>query len=219
MYHTRIKKILFCVIALLMLSLLTSGCLLLRFLPDNTVGVGLFKAVYSISLTRKNFLEFYSPVRKDAIRYVPVDVNQFLIQKIENTTDENEISAIVHFYSLQAKEHRIGYLINISESARIKVINQLIKGLDDEANLGGKLMLLEETRTDKRLGKGSVGIIGTNYLTFPTQQEYRKWFYEQSVSVVLAKYQEWWNSNLSWEEKKKINPLKNTNVGVSHCCG
>lgn len=219
MFCSKIKLILLFSISLLLLSFLTSGCLLLRYLPDNEISITLFKAVYNLPFGKKTFLEFYSPGREDVRGKVPVEINQFLIQKIETTNDENEISAIVHFYALQANAHRIGYIYHISEEAKMKVTNQLIKELNDESNLGGKLMMLEEIRTGKRLGKGSFGIEGLNHPNFSTLEEHREWFDKQSARIVKTKYQEWWTSNLSWEEKKKINPLQDTNIKVSQCCG
>jgi len=219
MVGSKIKVFLISSILLILLTLLTSGVLLLRYLPDNKAGVVLFKTVYSLPLNKKAFLEFYSPVRENSTGYIPIKVNQFLIQKLEDTNDENEISAIVNFYALQASGHRLGYLFHISGQAKIKIIGQLIKELDDEETFGGKLMLLEELRTGKRLGKGSFTIEGINYPKFSTPREFRKWFSEQFAPTVKTKYQQWWNSTLSWEEKKKINPLEGTNIKVSECCG
>lgn len=219
MVRSKIKRILFFICALLMLTCLTSSCLLLRYLPDNEYSIELFKIVYKLPVGRKSFLEFYSPARENVRGYVPVEVNQFLIQKLEVTKNENEFSAIVNFYALQASDHRLGYLLQISEQAKIKVIKQIIKDLDDEATFVGKIMMLEELRIGKSLGKGGYFIEKTNYPQFATWKEHQKWFYGQSASVVIPKYKEWWNSNLSWEEKRKINPLQETNVRVSECCG
>jgi len=219
MFRSKIKLILLSIASLFLLTLLTSGCLLLRYLPDNEISITLFKTVYSLPIGKKSFLEFCSPVRKNESGHLPKEINQFLISKIETTNNENEISAIVNFYALQASGHRIGYIYNISEEAKIKVINQLIKEFDNESNLGGKLMMLEEIRVGKGLGKGSFSIEGTNKPKFSTLEEYKQWFDEQSAPIIKIKYQEWWNSNLSWEEKKKINPLQDTNIKISECCG
>lgn len=219
MIRSKVKLIALSIAALFLLSFLTSGILLLRYVPDNNLSIGLFKTVYILPIGKKSFLEFYSPVREYGIGYVPKEINDFLIYRIENSTDESEISAIANFYAIQASGHRIGYLINISEPAKMKLVNQLVKELDDEATLIGKLMLLEEIRTSKGLGKGSISIEGIKYPRFSTLREFDQWFYEQSAPIVIPKYQEWWNSNLSWEEKKKINPLQDTNIKVSECCG
>jgi len=219
MFRSKIKLILLSVASLFLFSLLTSGCLLLRYLPDDEVSITLFKAVYILPFGKKTFLEFYSPVREDARGYVPIEINQFLIQRIETTNDENEMSAIVHFYAIQASGHRIGYIHHISDEFKPKLVNQLIKELNNKSNLGGKLMMLQEIRIGKSLGKGSFGIEGLNHPNFSTLEEYREWFDKQFAPIVKTKYQEWWNSNLSWEEKKKINPLQDTNIKISECCG
>lgn len=219
MFRSKIKVILLSGSLFVLLTTLTSGCLLLRYSPDNENSVGLFKIAYNISFGKKTFFRFYSPVRENERGYIPKEVNQFLIQKIENTNDESELSALIDFYALQANGYRIGYLFHISEQAKIKVASQLVKELANEENLGGKLMMLEEIRTGKLLGKGSYSIEVVNQPEFSTVEEYGKWFDEQAAPIVKTKYQEWWNSNLSWEEKKKINPLEGTNIKVSHCCG
>jgi hypothetical protein len=86
--------------------------------------------------------------------------------------------------------------------------------------------LLEEIRRGKSLGKGDISIKGMSKPEFTTLEEdkiwrknYEVWFNEQLKTIGKTKYQEWWNSNLSWEEKKKINPLDGTNIKVSECCG
>ena len=221
MFHSKIKWICFFGAVSFLFMSLTSGILLLRFLPDEEISIGLFKTVYALPIDRKSFLEFYSPVREDNWGHISKEINDFLIYRIENSTDENELSSIAKFYAIQAIGHRLGYLINISEQSRIKLIGQLVKDLGDEGILGGKLMLLEEIRTGKRLGKGSVSIFGNEYIDQPgiLTPEYEKWFYKQAAPIVIPKYQEWWNSNLSWEEKKKINPLQDTNIKVAECCG
>ena len=219
MFRSKIKLILLSTALLFLLTLLTSGCLLLRYLPSNELSITLFKTVYNLPIGKKTFLEFYSPVRKNESGHLPKEIHQFLVNKIETTNNENEFSAILNFYALQASGHRIGYLHNISEEAKIKAIDQLIKEINEKSNLGGKIMMLEEIRTGKNLGKGSFSIETTNQPKFSTVEEYGKWFDEQSALIIEAKYHEWWNSNSSWEEKKKINPLQDTNIKVSECCG
>ncbi|MDQ3131922.1 MAG: hypothetical protein M3Q99_14335 [Acidobacteriota bacterium] len=216
----KIKKILLFISSVCLVFSIIFGSLFFYVFPEYPVNIAFFKVIYNVIPAKRSFLNFYSPVRRN-IRsgYAPVEVNQFLINKITVSKNENEISAIVHFYAIQAEGHRIGYFDNFSEEVKPKIIQQLIKELDDNTNLSGKLMLLEEIRSNKRLGKGSVGISGMNHLAFSTIEEYKKWFNEELEKTAKSKYQEWWNLNLSWEEKKKIDPLEGTNIKVSECCG
>ena len=224
MVRSKIKLILLSVILLFLLTGLTSGGLLLRYLPDNKAGVILFKAVYSLPFGRKTFLEFYSPVRKNGVGYVPVEVTQFLIKRLEKTDEENEIAAIAHFYAIQSKKREYDIFRNVSERVKPLIIEQLIKELDDDSsNLSDKIMLLETTRTGKRIGKGAIGVNGVDTPTLSkpiNTEEGEKLFNEWlDAAGIKQKYQQWWNSSLSWEEKKKINPLEGTGIKVSECCG
>lgn len=223
MFRSKLKLILFSFLSLFVFLIITFCCLFLYNVPEHPVSIAVFKFSYALTPAKKSFLEWYSPARRDVHNwYVPTEVNQFLIEKLKSTGDENEISGIVHFYSVQAQSHRIGYFNKFSEEVKPKIIVQLLKELDEGNHISGKLMLLEEIRTNKQLGKGSVGftkesgIIAKDYNSF---EEYEKWFDGKAAPIVVPKYHDWWNSNLSWKEKKKINPLEGTGIEVSHCCG
>ncbi len=196
------------------------------YLPDTPIGLAVFETSYEAFPFKKAFLDFYSPANRNygVNARSNYQVNEFLIQRIETTNNESEIAAIAHYYALQSKKREFDIFQNVSDRVKPIIINQLIKEFDGSSNLGGKIMLLEVTRTGKRLGKGAIGIEGENrapnFSSSLTIDEVEKLLDEKLVKTnVIQKYQEWWNLNLSWEEKKKINPLEGTSIKVSECCG
>lgn len=196
------------------------------YLPDTPIGLAVFETSYKAFPFKKAFLDFYSPADRNYgvnTRSNP-QVDEFLIQRIEASDDKNEVEAIAHYFTLQSKERNYGIFINVSDRVKPTIINHLIKELDnDNSNLSDKIMLLETTRTGKRIGKGAIEIENKNMPDFPKSwtMEQRKKLFDESLAAtgVKQKYQDWWNLNLSWEEKRKINPLEGTNIKVSQCCG
>ncbi len=226
MLRSKIKNIALIVTSLIFASLLILFGLFVYYLPDTPISFAVFKTSYSLFPFKKSFLEFYSPADRNFgfNTRTDVDDNKFLLQRIETTNDESEIAAIAHYYVLQAKTRNYDIFINVSDKVKPLIINQLIKELDNEnSGLGDKIMLLETTRTNKRIGKGSIWITGDNQSNYPQSltMDERLSLLNQNLTVtgVKQKYQEWWNSNLSWKEKKKINPLEGTGIKVSSCCG
>jgi hypothetical protein len=220
-------KIFITVAASIFLFLLLTFCgLFIYVFPEHPINVAIFKFTYKITPAKTSFLEFYSPKRRDvANSKIPNEVDKFLCHRIENAADE-EFSAIVNFYIIQAAGREGFCIYSTSEQTRVKIIDQIVKQLENDLRLYNKMILLEEIRLGKSLGKGDISIEGMNKPNFITLEEdeiwgkeYEKWFDEQLKTNGKTKIQEWWDSNLSWEEKKKINPLEGTNIKVSECCG
>jgi hypothetical protein len=226
MFRSKIK--LFLTIAasiFLFLSLAFCGLFVYAF-PEHPINIALFKLTYNLTPAKKSFLEFYSPARRDiANGKIPNEVDKFLCQRIEKA-DNEEFSAIVNFYIFQAAGREGICIYAASDRTREKIIDQIVKQSEDNSLLYKKIVLLEQVRLGKSLGKGDISIKGMNQPRFLTleedkrwRKEYEKWFDEQLETTGKTKLQEWWNSDLSWEEKKKINPLEGTNIEVSECCG
>jgi hypothetical protein len=194
---------------------LFAACLYFR--PDHPASIALFKIAYESSPTRRAFLEFYSPVRRDvSAGTIPSEIDQFLCDRVEKTTDAAELAAIVNLYEIQAG-WREGYCIyKVSDAAREKIAAQIVTDLDNDERLSAKFTLLEEIRRGESIGKG--GFEPAPERRFLTREEWLVWTAE-AEPVTKEHFQKWWNSGLSWEEKKKIAPLQGTGFGVHHCCG
>jgi len=187
--------------------------------PSSPVSVALLKIAYSLTPDKKLFLEFFSPVKRDvAAGYLPADVDSFLCQRVEQTDDQDEIAAIAHFYTIQAGGREGGCVYAGSDSARQKIIAQLIEDLNSDELFESKLILLEEIRKGESLGKGRAGVKVSEDISAPHSIQWER-VTGQHISLARDKYRAWWNSDKIWDEKKKINPLKNTNISVSYCCG
>jgi hypothetical protein len=220
-------KIIIIALATIFLSLLLVFCGLFVYgFPDHSINIALFKLTYNLTPTKKSFLEFYSPRRRDVANGdIPTEVDEFLCRRIENASEE-ELSAIVNFYTIQAAGREGACIYKTSEPTKEKIIEELVKRLKDNSDLYKKIVLLEEIRLGKSLGKGAIHVDGMNRPTSLTLEEdkawrkkYKEWFDNQLETTGKTKVQEWWNSKLSWEEKKKTNPFQGSNIKVFECCG
>lgn len=183
---------------------------------DNPVSVALFKFTYRVTPVKKAFLEAYSPRKRDVSGgYIPPQVDEFLCQRIETTNDTGETAAIVNFYAIQAGGREGSCIFKVSETAREKIAAEIIKQMDDNPNLWGQIILLEQVRQGKSLGKASIS--GKQRLNLSTKEDWEKWKAEY-LPGGREKFREWWNSNLSWKEKQKIDPLKDAEISVNACC-
>jgi len=219
MFRSKFTKILRIVASIfLVLVLVLVFCSLYVYSrPDHPVSLALFKFVYNITPAKKSFLEFYSPYRRDVnARYLPDEVDKLLCRNIETTNNEEEFSAIVNLYTMQAGGREGDCIFYVSESVKEKIAAEIIKQMDTEPNLWGQLILLEEMRLGKSLGKGYIGSSSPPYPS--TREEWDEWK-EEYLPIGKEKYQEWWKSNLSWDEKRKIDPLKDAVIHIYSCCG
>lgn len=219
MFISRIKVILMVTPVFLVFTAFFLFAAYLYGTPDHPISIAMFKAGYKLSPLRSSFLEFYSPqIRDVAAGYIPQEVDEFLCDRLENTTDEDELTAIINFYALQAGGRQGDRIQKLSETTRERIAGRIIKDLEANEELRGRLILLHEMRTGKSLEKGGLGP-GPLETELPATTEQQQVSQRKAEAVAKEKFIEWWNSDLSWEEKKKINPLKGTIANMNYCCG
>ena len=175
-----------------------------------------------MSATDKHFyLHFYSPLRRDvSAGSLPIEVDEFLCEKLEATQDKHEFDAIVHLYSLQAAGREGGCVYLTSDTTRERIAESLVSELDVEGfDLYQKIVLLEEIRLGKSLGKGRIAPSRLETQKPSGKDEWKVWMEGIALPLAKSRYLDWWQSNLSWDDKKKIDPLEGTIVGVYECCG
>lgn len=219
MFRTKLRIISISILSLVFCFALFLSGVFVYCAPDLIVSDIIVETAYKGSFDKKAVLEFYSPVnRQVGGGYMSPGVDEFLCRQIENTNDKSEIAAIVNFYTIQAGGREGRCIYNGSEQAKQKIIAQLIEDMNDDASFRSKMVLLEEVRRDKSLGKGLMGIGRRETDNPSTPDEWREWK-DQMPQVARQKYRDWWNSGLSWEDKKKVDPLAGTNIRVYECCG
>jgi hypothetical protein len=96
------------------------------------------------------------------------------------------------------------------------LVESLAAGDDHVRN---RITLLEEIRTGRSLGKGGVGPSPLSTEHPATGEEWTRWLETKGLPTAREKFLEWGRTDLPWYQKKKINPLAGTEVGVYHCCG
>lgn len=180
------------------------------------LSIYVFRIGYKIYPDTKTYLHFYSPRRRDvSAGYIPPEVDTFLCGRAEATSNEDEFDAIVDFYSLQAGGREGDCIFRTSERVREKIASRLVA----VAETDGQLVLLEEMRRGKSLGKGHLGRGPTSPESGPlTPDEWEAW-YKEALPFAWSKYTEWWKADTNWEEKKRIDPLAGMHVRVNECCG
>lgn len=219
MFNSKIKTLTAIFASILLGFSLIIGCAFFYGFPDHPINVSLFKALYRVSPSPNAFLEFYSPRRRDVSNgNIPKEVDEFLCYRIE-IAESDELSAIINFYALQSGGREGNLIYKIPDQAKQKVIAQIISEFDSNKNLSGKMVLLEQLRLGKSLGKGVIS--HKNYLTPESLpiEKWREWKDENVAPRAKNDFRRWWDLSLNWNEKRRIDPLKDSEVKINECCG
>lgn len=218
----KFQKKLFQIVSIIFALLIIAVVLIFIYRDTgNPISIALFKFGYSVTPSKHSYLHFYSPLRRDvSAGYLPVEVDEFLCGNLETTQSPDEFAAIVHLYSIQAGGREGSCVYLTSDVTREKIAGLLVDGLDVEGiDLYRKIVLLEEIRRGEGLGKGQIAPSSTETEKPSSKEQWKSWIEGTALPIAKARYGEWWRSNLSWAEKKSINPLEGTRVGVYECCG
>jgi len=214
------KNILLFCIFILALVIGASGVLF--FGPrESAPSVLLFRLGYELAPSKYSYLDAYSPRRRDVwAGYLPLEVDSFLCGRLQATRDEEEFNAIVHLYYLQAGGREGSCVYITPGNVREKIATYLVDHLNDEGiDLYRELVLLEEVRRGKSLGKGSIGPSALATRRPSGEDEWKKWMEEVALPLAKDRYFSWGRSNRVWSDKREINPLEGTEVGIYECCG
>ena len=185
------------------------------------ISIALFKAGYSLTPSKYYYLMFYSPARRDvSAGYLPPEGDDFLCERIEDPESDDEFAAIVNLYSIQAGGREGSCIYATSDDVREKIAQNLISHLDGEpGDVYRRIILLEEVRLGKSLGKGNIGPSSISTAQPATPEEWKAWTEGTGLPIATKKYREWWRSDSNWNNKKTIDPLDGMEVRVNSCCG
>jgi hypothetical protein len=205
--------------ALLVVSfLLFIVCATIYADTTSALSVSAFHVGYKIVPFKKAYLSFYSPFRRDvSAGYIPPQVDAFLCGRAESTSDLAEFDAIVHFYTIQSGGREGDCIFRTNDITREKIAARITVDLS-ETDYEGQLVLLEEVRLGKSLGKGNVGL-GPGAISWPSTPEEWKAWHRDALPFARSKYIEWWRADTDWETKKLTDPLAGQYVHVNACCG
>jgi hypothetical protein len=197
-------------------------CAFIYGVPNHPVSIFLFKVGYRVALLdRHTYLQLYSPWNRDVnAGSLPIEVDEFLCDRMRTTDNPSEFAAIVDLYSTQAHGRQGDCVYKSSEGVRQKVISQIVSEFDDNPKyIGGSLILLREAHFGTGLGKGGFAPSDLEASKPRTPEEWNAWSVEKGIPIVKAQYRAWWQSELNWDEKKTIDPMKDTLVRFYYCCG
>jgi len=209
MKQKKVKKI----IAVIIIALFCAGLLAFAAVsPETKLGYSLFRCVYATPISKQYLLDSY---RADLWLceggYIPTDTDKFLCSRLEESSSDEEITAITNFYRLQANGRETMHLISISDEAKQKIIGSIMQNLDsyDEWHAGQALFLVEELRSGKFIGKGSFAP------TNPKEaNNWNGWWEKRGLSKIKSLYRKWWNAQTPWSVKKSQNPLAGSGIEI-----
>lgn len=222
MFRSKIKLLLKITGGLVFLAVFLVCAAIIYGIPDNPVNIALFRVAYEVPFTRHSFLEFYSPRRRDVDNgNIPAEIDSFLCERLETSNDRDEIAAIIHLYGVQAGGREGESILQRTERTQEKIAAEIMGQLESGSAtyLAGKIVLLDEIRIGKRPGKGALG--GEAIPRYPESEPaegWVKWSDTNEAPIAVPHLRTWWNSGLSWQEKKKIDPFAGTNVRIGYCC-
>jgi len=223
MRGARLHMISTCLASGIVFLVLLAFCAFIYGVPSHPISIFLFKVGYRSSalVGRHAYLQLYSPWNRDVnAGYLPKEVDEFLCGRLRTTDNASEFAAIVDLYSAQAHGRQGDCVYRSSEEVRQKVISHLIGEFDDNPKyIAGSLILIRESQFGMGLGKGGFAPSELEPAKPKTDSEWLAWYQEKGIPIATAKYREWWNSGLTWDEKKSIDPLKGTVVQFHYCCG
>lgn len=206
-----------CVVVIVSTPVLVFGALAYGD-TSSRVSIVAFKMGYLVMPFTWSYLTFYSPMRRDvSAGGFPREVDEFLCERAETTSDLNELDAIVHFYSIQAGGREGDCIFRTSDKTRKKIAARIVANFS-ETDLRGQIILLEQVRLGSSLGKGRIGL-GPGASEAPSSAEEWEAWGRKAYPFAKEKYIEWWQAPTTWEEKKLTNPLEDQPVRVYECCG
>jgi len=144
------------------------------------------------------------------------DIDSYLTQRLETNISANELDAIANFYASNAGGREGVRIVNISETAKNRVIESLVRSLSkpDSRDTFHSLLLIEEIRSGDNLGKGYFGIKGNFFEPFD-----RDWWESEGEQETKTSFLTWWNSSDDWNIKRHLDPLEKSRIKAFHCCG
>lgn len=177
-----------------------------------------FKVGYALSPSADNYLQSYANLylENHNAGTLNSDIDEFLTTRLENETSLNEINAISKFYASRAGGREGVRIMRVSDDAKFKVVSALMNDLESFNSKENRkaLLLIEEVRSGKDLGKGYFGL-SKDYLYNPPLN----WWETVGENETKTRFVNWWNLPLDWNTKKQINPLIDSFVAARSCCG
>jgi hypothetical protein len=201
--------------------LLFLGLTFLYFVPNSPVSDFAFKVGYFTNPDTEAYLQFYSPVRRDlGAGYLSPGVDSFLCGRAESNISEQEVRAIADFYTIQAVGREGNCIYRLSDRASERLVSALIRGLNEnDSGSEQRIVLIEEIRRGEFLGKGKISTSALSTEQPRSAEEWRAWMETKAIPLAKERMRVWWESPLPWSQKRNVNPLEGTEVGVHKCCG
>jgi hypothetical protein len=181
------------------------------FSPETALGYARFRVFYALTPSKVAALKSYdSNLEMVNGGYIPLNTDQFLCERLSASNSPQEKNAIIDFYVHNAGGREGQTIFRNSDADKQKAIGLLFQRLDayDVYRSEQAMVLIESIRQGEYLGKAHL-------FSEKSHGDYETWLKESGVSQAKAKYRRWWNSPLSWSQKKRINPLEKSDMFIA----
>ena len=171
-----------------------------------------FRARYDASIDRESLLASYSDLlRARNCKYIPAEVDAFLVSRLEGTSSSSEFEAIVHFYLRQGASRAGQHIGTVPDEVKTRVIDSIVRRMPilDGPDRVRAVEFVEYLRLDGDFYKPQ--LIGATVMTGPTTFR----VVPEVVDEAASRYTRWWQSPAPWPEKKQIAPLAGSNLKFS----
>jgi hypothetical protein len=199
--------------------LIRTGILLACFLPyvayglaqPNTIpGNHIFHIGYLMPITRASFLQFYVWSLREYGGYsLPININEFLLQRLSISTDRQEREAIVDFYVSMDRSRWHETLLQLPDSLKKQIIDNIFVRIDkfDPRQATRALFLIESLRTGSVSYKSSfsnIWMYNNGKFDLNTKQ----------FEIVKKSFRHWWADGSKWPDNKNVSPLSGTGTEI-----
>lgn len=179
--------------------------------PETVLGLARFKILYALTPSTVAALKNYDAnLQAFNGSYIPLNADAFLCKRLSESASLKEKNAIVDFYIRKAGGREGQTIFRMPDDDKKRITTLLFQRLDayDSSRAAQTLILIESMRQGESLGKAHL-------FAQKDYANYEIWLKQSGVPQAKAKYRRWWNSPLSWSQKKHIDPLKKSDLIIA----
>ena len=180
--------------------------------PGSPPGVFIFCCAYTSPLSKDRVLTQYETLlRENDGMYLSPEADKFLSARFIDASSA-EASILADFYARRPFGRDGDGLANLPAAQKERVIALLLSRIETYGDWQREhaLWLIEGMRQGRALWKG--GFAAENR---PYNSDSKIWWKSKGNAQLVACYRRWYARDLSWEQKRRLNPLAGMEFTVS----
>lgn len=177
------------------------------FISQSAPAYWLFRSEYALAGDKPAMLQgFRQRIWNHGGGHISEAADTFLCRRLKTSPSQSEVDAIIGFYISLANGRETMGIVALDSATRQRAIGSILRQLNGMSGeeAGRALFLAEQIRSGTLIMKGGF---------YPMEQNFpADWWEKTGRSQVEARYRAWWNANLPWPRKLKINPLRGSGI-------